>query len=214
METGTSSRKPPASSLTSAFSPGFAHQVSHEDLFRCHASLCLCFGLFVLAIPLLAAYISGLLLYSESSGLQSLHTSGRGAASVLPASTSPSRLAHTHWSSCNLSWNDTWWLICYCCLVGKSCPALCNPMDCSCQAPLSMGFSRQEYWSGMSFPPPGDLPYTTDDRGHVIRIAGRFFTTEPPGKVVDLEVPYYLLRVCFIWEREFHAQGPRAGRAM
>ena len=148
METGTSSRKPPASFLTSAFSPGFAHQVSHEDLFRCHASLCLCFGLFVLAIPLLAAYISGLLLYSESSGLQSLHTSGRGAASVLPASTSPSRLAHTHWSSCNLSWNDTWWLICYCCLVGKSCPALCNPMDCSCQAPLSVEFSRQEYWNG------------------------------------------------------------------
>ena len=28
----------------------------------------------------------------------------------------------------------------------------------SCQAPLSMGFSRQEYWSGLSFLPPGDLP--------------------------------------------------------
>ena len=27
-----------------------------------------------------------------------------------------------------------------------------------CQAPLAMGFSRQEYWSGLSFPPPGDLP--------------------------------------------------------
>ena len=27
-----------------------------------------------------------------------------------------------------------------------------------CQAPLSMGFSRQEYWSGLPFPPPGDLP--------------------------------------------------------
>ena len=28
----------------------------------------------------------------------------------------------------------------------------------ACQTPLSMGFSRQEYWSGFSFPPPGDLP--------------------------------------------------------
>ena len=34
----------------------------------------------------------------------------------------------------------------------------CNPVDCSHQAPLSMDFSRQEYWSGLSFPSPGDLP--------------------------------------------------------
>ena len=34
----------------------------------------------------------------------------------------------------------------------------CDPMDCSLQAPLSMGFSRQEYWSGLPFPSPGDLP--------------------------------------------------------
>ena len=31
-------------------------------------------------------------------------------------------------------------------------------MDCSCQASLSMEFCRQEYWSGLLFPPPGDLP--------------------------------------------------------
>ena len=31
-------------------------------------------------------------------------------------------------------------------------------MDCGPQAPLSMGFPRQEYWSGLPFPPPGDLP--------------------------------------------------------
>ena len=31
----------------------------------------------------------------------------------------------------------------------------------ACQAPLSMGFSRQEYWSGLPFPPPGDLPDLT-----------------------------------------------------
>ena len=33
-----------------------------------------------------------------------------------------------------------------------------TPRTIACQAPLSMGFSRQEYWSGLSFPPPGDLP--------------------------------------------------------
>ena len=41
----------------------------------------------------------------------------------------------------------------------QSCLTLCNPMDCSYQAPLSMGFSRQEYWSGLLHPPPGDLPH-------------------------------------------------------
>ena len=35
---------------------------------------------------------------------------------------------------------------------------LCDSMDCSPPAPLSMGFSRQEYWSGLPFPSPGDLP--------------------------------------------------------
>ena len=52
------------------------------------------------------------------------------------------------------------------------------------QSPLSMGFSRQEYWSGLPFPPAGDLP----DQGIkpmslVSRaLAGIFFTPVPPGK--------------------------------
>ena len=41
----------------------------------------------------------------------------------------------------------------------QSCLTLCYPMDyIACQASLSMGFSRQEYWSGLPCPPPGDLP--------------------------------------------------------
>ena len=40
----------------------------------------------------------------------------------------------------------------------QSCLTLCNPMDCSLQASLSMGFSRQEYWSELPFPSTGDLP--------------------------------------------------------
>ena len=43
-------------------------------------------------------------------------------------------------------------------LVAKSCPTLATSWTVACQAPLYMGFSRQEYWSGLSFPSPGDLP--------------------------------------------------------
>ena len=38
------------------------------------------------------------------------------------------------------------------------CSTLCDPMDCNPPVPLSMGFSRQEFWSGLPYPPPGDLP--------------------------------------------------------
>ena len=38
------------------------------------------------------------------------------------------------------------------------CPALCDPWTVAHQAPLSMGFARQEYWGGLPQPPPGDLP--------------------------------------------------------
>ena len=43
-------------------------------------------------------------------------------------------------------------------LVTKLCPTLATPWTVACQAPLSMGFFRQEYCSGLSFPSPGDLP--------------------------------------------------------
>ena len=46
-------------------------------------------------------------------------------------------------------------LSCHCCVAAQSCPTLCDPMDCvACQAPLCMGFSRQEHWSGSPFPSP------------------------------------------------------------
>ena len=43
-------------------------------------------------------------------------------------------------------------------LVAKSCLTLVTPWTVAYQAPLSMGFSRQEYWSGLLFPSPGELP--------------------------------------------------------
>ena len=45
-----------------------------------------------------------------------------------------------------------------CCLVAKSYPTLCNPMDIAYQGLLSMGFSSEEYWSGSPFPSPENLP--------------------------------------------------------
>ena len=43
-------------------------------------------------------------------------------------------------------------------LVTKSCPTLVTPWTVALQAPLSMRFSRQEYWTGFPFPTPEDLP--------------------------------------------------------
>ena len=42
--------------------------------------------------------------------------------------------------------------------VTQSCPTLCDPWTVAHQAPLSMGFCRQEYWSGLPFSSAGDLP--------------------------------------------------------
>ena len=56
-----------------------------------------------------------------------------------------------------------------------------TPWTVACQAPLSMGFPRQEHCTGLPFPSPGDLP----DPGIEPRSpawVGRFFITEPPGK--------------------------------
>ena len=54
-----------------------------------------------------------------------------------------------------------------------------SPWTVAHQAPLSMGFSRQEYWSGLPFPPPGDLPNPGIEPLSVISpaLAGGFFTT-------------------------------------
>ena len=56
------------------------------------------------------------------------------------------------------------------------------------QAPLSMGFPRQEYWSGLPLPSPGDLPNPGIEPMSPA-LAGGFFTTEPPGK------PFILIKV-------------------
>ena len=54
----------------------------------------------------------------------------------------------------------------------------CNPMDCSPQTRLSMGFPRQEYWRGLPFASPGNLPGARIEPTSPA-LAGRFLTTEP-----------------------------------
>jgi len=55
------------------------------------------------------------------------------------------------------------------------------------QPPLSMGFPRQEYWSGLPFPSSGDLPNPGIEFPASPTLAGGFFTTEPPEKPRNIE---------------------------
>ena len=61
---------------------------------------------------------------------------------------------------------------------------LCDPLDFSCPGPLSFGFPRQEYWSELPFPPPGDLPNSGIEPMSLASpvLAGSFFTTVTPEK--------------------------------
>ena len=55
-----------------------------------------------------------------------------------------------------------------------------TPWTVACQAPLSMGFPRQECWSELPFPSPGDTPYPGTEPASPA-LAGKFFIAEPPG---------------------------------
>ena len=79
-----------------------------------------------------------------------------------------------------------WSLGCCCCLVAKSCLTLfATPWTVACQAPPSMGFSRQDYWSGLPFPSPGDLPDPGIKPASLVSptLKERFSPPEPPGKL-------------------------------
>ena len=67
------------------------------------------------------------------------------------------------------------------CLVIQSYPTLCDLMNCSPSGPLSIGFSRQEYWSGLPSPPPGNLPNPGIEPRSPASQADSL-PTEPPGK--------------------------------
>ena len=65
-------------------------------------------------------------------------------------------------------------------LITKSCPTLATPWTVAHQAPLSMGFPRQEYWGGLPFPSPGDLPDPGIEPISPASQAG-YLSTEPLG---------------------------------
>ena len=72
----------------------------------------------------------------------------------------------------------------YSCLSSVSCSVVSNsvtPWTIAHQIPLSMGFSRQEYWSGLPCPSPGDLPDPGTEPGSSILQADSLLS-EPPGK--------------------------------
>ena len=72
-------------------------------------------------------------------------------------------------------------LVHYVCAHAQLCPSLCDPRTVARQAPLSMGFPRQEYWSGLPFPPPGDLPSPgIEPRSPALQVDS--LSAEPPGK--------------------------------
>ena len=59
-----------------------------------------------------------------------------------------------------------------------------------------MGFSRQEYWTGLAFPSSGDLP-DPDIEPVSPELAGGFFTTDPPGKLIILILSTnYVATIC------------------
>ena len=82
-----------------------------------------------------------------------------------------------------LFYNCNTLVMCVCVCVRSVVVWLCNPMDCN---PLSMGFSRQEYWRGLTFPSPGHLPETGIEPTSLMSpaAAGRFFRTTPSGKPI------------------------------
>ena len=81
----------------------------------------------------------------------------------------------------------------------QSCPALCDPMNCIvCQATLSMGFSRQKYWSELPCPSPGNLPNPgikpTPPASSELQADS--LLTEPPGKPFRSLINFEFI---FVW---------------
>ena len=73
------------------------------------------------------------------------------------------------------------------CSDAQSCSLFVTPRTAACQAPLSMGFPRQEYWRGLPFPSPGDLPDPGIEPAFPASpvLVDGVFITNPPGKPRD-----------------------------
>ena len=86
--------------------------------------------------------------------------------------------------------------------VAQSCLTLCNPCTVAHQAPPSMGFSSQEYWSGLPFPSPEDLPNPgIEPRSPTLWTDA--LTSEPPGKPWIVSFGNKRVFVCFVFVFRF-----------
>ena len=68
----------------------------------------------------------------------------------------------------------------------------------ACQAPLSMGFSKQEYWSGLPWPPPGSLPHPGIESVSLRSpaLASRFFTSTAFWKALKCDAKLFIFYNC------------------
>ena len=121
-----------------------------------------------------------------------MHFKYLGSAFCLSPSWIPSRHSavtdsYGHNILCLLKWQTNSVFTLYIPTVQVYMIALCvrllvTPWTAACQAPTSMEFSRQEYWSGLPFLPSGYLSNPGMEHTYPV-LAGRFFTTESPGKL-------------------------------
>ena len=124
------------------------------------------------------------------------------------------------WANSPLVWWPAWassgslWLCC--CFVTKSCLTLSWPHGLGHRVPLSVGFSRQEHWSGVPFPPPGHLPnpgiepesphcrwilYTTEPlRKPSFTVTIGIFLNSRKASKMFLSFNCWLKRKCTTWE--------------
>ena len=89
------------------------------------------------------------------------------------------------------------------CSVAQSCLTLWGPMDCNLPGPLFMEFSRQEYWSGLLFPTPGDVPdpgIEPESRVYPA-LADRFFTTSATWEAHSL-----IIQLQNIWLKNWRSE--------
>ena len=97
-------------------------------------------------------------------------------------------------------------IFCLVCTVAQLCPTLCDTMDGSPQAPLSISVSRQRYWSEMPFPSPGDLPYPgIEPKSPALQADS--LPSEPPGKSISIYTIYL-----WVYELIYHEGFGQEGR--
>ena len=112
-------------------------------------------------------------------------------------------------------WEDSgnpgwWWSVWVCSAVSHS----TAPWTVAHQAPLSIGFPRQEHWSRLPFPSPGELPHPGIELTSPA-LTDRFFTTEPPGKVRENSSQVHLLFFSYIQPGKYgHGAGTKMNHCL